>query len=117
LLNDDLTDGGLIGRSPLRHANPRSCSAGPPRLGGGCGQCAVASGADEHRLICPRLSGPAPSSCGNRPVRRAISSFAPIRKHVERLNVSGTKISAIERGVRYERFDQASACASTGARM
>src|SRR4051812_47102823 len=35
-----------------------------------------------------------------------ISSFAPLREHVERLNVGGRKTSAIERGVRYERFDQ-----------
>src|SRR6185436_1318507 len=35
-----------------------------------------------------------------------ISSFASLRKHVERLNVGGRKTSAIERGVRYQRFDQ-----------
>ena len=35
-----------------------------------------------------------------------LSSFTPLREHVERLNVGGRKTFAIERGVRYDRFDQ-----------
>ena len=35
-----------------------------------------------------------------------VSSFAPIREHVERLNVGGRKTSTIERGVRYECFHE-----------
>jgi hypothetical protein len=34
------------------------------------------------------------------------TSVTPLREHVERLNVGGRKTSAIERGVRYQRFDQ-----------
>ena len=40
------------------------------------------------------------------PLPPPISSFVPLREEVERLNVSGTDTSAIERAVRKQCFEQ-----------
>ena len=49
-------------------------------------------------------AGPAATSCGNRPVRRASSTFAPIRAPVERLNGGRRKAFTTQRGVGYDCF-------------
>ena len=77
---------------------------------------AVWAHADDERPVAPILAWHArPSERSRRSDEvvaeivqcgKPISSFTPLRKPVERLNVGGRKTSAIEGGVRYERFDQ-----------
>ena len=114
----------LTPKSPTRVSSPTSkdCTQNfvPPPDGNSCdlgeeslagfGHSELVKTKSSHLVRHHRRSAPPRLLTGGLLVRvqpeEPITTFAPIREHIERPNVSGGKTSAIERGVRYDRFHE-----------